>query len=419
MEQNQFSPENETPLFEGQPIEQIKMETEEVSPQAVDMAAPLQEEQVVSQPVEQGAFTEEPLMSQPTEMATDSQAYHTPLFAQPTPAQDMPLGQPQTVPVEQPSPQESVFGAPISTEHTQYEQMQPQNIEEQFTEPNMFIPAAPLKPKSNKKLITVIVSSVIVIVLLVLGGLYGYSVYTKTQALETTKSERNSLKKKTEELQENVTKLGSFDELKEKLENFETCLYGASSYDGVDGGRVFHFSTSGSYELKEKTESQFKELLKQCKEKTNDIKFDGAQEKIDAEIKKLEEAYTANSQFLAEAKTVLNEWNEFKSVWKTGLIEEAEFNRIRDAAAKAMGVAPSTLGNRLTYSDISSASYSRMSAIQNKQKQVSSIDFKNYIANVKDAYQAKQEELEKAKKDLDTKEKELQEKESKVWNPFQ
>lgn len=291
-------------------------------------------------------------------------------------------------------------------------------------QPGGFVPSGlPAKPKSKKKMIAIIVSSVIAAILLILGGLYGYSVYSKTQALESMRNDRNSLKKKTDELQSTVSKLESID----KLKKFERCVYDYTS-KGADSGRAFHFTTSVNFEITEKTEDQLKEILNGCKNSTDGINLSGASERIDEEIKKLEETRKKNSQYVEEAKTALNQWNEFKASWKTGYVEEAEFNRIRGLAAKSMGVDPATLGTRLSYQDIAMASFSRMFAIEKKQETQTGVEFRNYIAesskdvysgDFEDAYTEKQKELEQSQKALTNKEKELKEKEAKIWNPFQ
>lgn len=392
MEQNQFNHENETPLFEGQPIEQPQV-VNTVETQMFETSVPVQDvqvEQPIPQQAENFGFTQETPMSEPFS-GTDTQMYQTPQFGQ---EQSEVFGQPQPAPMAPlTQPQASGFG-PVMVQGA---------------------------PKSNKKMITIIVSSVLAAVLLLLGGLYGFSVYSKMQAVETLKNERNSLKKQSDEVQKQVSKLDALD----KLQEFEICMNGSS----LNRGEAFNVSLStGSFVVEEVAESKIKEGIDHCKTDVQDLSFDGAKEVTDAAAKKMEDGYKENAQYMAEAKTIVGQWNEFKAAWKTGTAEAAEFNRVRDLAGKAMGVDPASLGSTsLSYYDITMAVYTRIKTVEYKQKTVRITEVSDFISKNSDGVSGdievelgnKKDEQSSLKKKLDQKEKDLKEKESKVWIPFQ
>lgn len=299
-------------------------------------------------------------------------------------------------------------------------QFTPSNVVEESSV--LIQPAGQSQTQHKTKLWLIIGISSLILALLL--GMYGVGLYNKTQKINELKDEQSKLVASKSEVEQIVQKDGTLL----NLQTFAACYQQA---EGLNGGSAFRvLKLDALISVSEITANNVKEQLSECKKKSGDTPFEGADQLVEETSQAIVDANKQNAQYTAEAKQVASDWIKFAEALPksgSGMLDSGTYNTLRNLAATAMGVGPETIGNEINVETVMTKVQERLKAIGGKQTLVSADKINQFIqekganrssAEIESEYDVKANELKQVENELSDLDTHIQTKRSELWNPF-
>lgn len=277
------------------------------------------------------------------------------------------------------------------------------------------------KMKKNKK--PFIISTIILITTLI-AGLYGFTIFTKLEKMNSLSAEKKVLEVKRDDITSTINHHSTLLSLNSYAECYQTT-------DGLKGGSAFEVSYTSDYlNINEITKKTVVGIIKACTPRESELHIEGANDLVQSINQELESAHTKNESYVAEAKAITEDWKIFLQESDKvggGLLNSEVYDRLRNLAAKALGVSPSTIGDKMNFTDLYEKVKSRLKALDDRQTKISSEKIDQFFqANaegktkemIKSEVKEKSSEVKQLENDMSDLESRIQTKKSELFNPF-